>query len=358
MTTKPRYPIESITYHDRTKVKGTYFHQKPLDLMFRTLNGRLQQEFQAEVRLVPEPDNPYDKHAVSVRWKDSVIGYLPAELCESYAQLRRVAASGYDASTTAGVWATDDWDGERKYHVWVTLPSPELLLPLNEPPADGFALLPVGGKVQVTKESDHSDYLTDFVPPEGEGQILVSLHCFEAGKTKKWTGVEVRLDGERIGELTKVSSEKFAPAIEHFNNRGLDLYCRAIIQGSSVAAEVVLCGTKAYELPESFLEAKDTKPLNKLVDFQPDASDYPSVNRYDPKSSNERRNRLQNANTRTLAEQTAAYTSAKVAPSTWLPDDSPDTPAERDASIKPDDSTLGCIGCGAILFVLLLIMIL
>lgn len=281
----PQYPIEILASSNAIEINEAQSHPRPLGSMFRSSNGRLNEDFYADVTLVPEPDNPRDKHAISVRWWDYVIGYLPASACKDYAQLRRIAASGYDARVKARVKAREDRDGARRYNVRVMLPAPELLVPLNNPPADGFALLPVGNKIQVTKEADHLDYLADFVAPEGEGQILVSLHIFEAGKDKKWKCVEVRLEGQRIGELTKTSSEKFAPAVEHFAKRGLDLYCRAVITGSSASAEVVLYGAKAHELPVKFLNTKSTKPLPRLVDYQPDASGYQSLDNQNPESS-------------------------------------------------------------------------
>lgn len=281
----PHYPIEIVTSSNRIEMVDAQSHPGPLGYMIRASNGRLNKDFDVDVTLVPEPDNPRDKHAISVRWWDYVIGYLPASACKDYAQLRRIAASGYDARVKARVTAREDSDGARRYSVRVLLPTPELLLPLNNPPADGFALLPLGSRVQVTKESNHADYLADFVPIEGEGQLLVSLHTFEAGKDRRWTCVEVRLEGERIGELTKTTSEKFAPAVEHFEECGLDLYCRAIITGSSVAAEVVLYGAKAHKLSDNFLEAKRTKPLARLIEYQPNASDYQLPSELDPESS-------------------------------------------------------------------------
>ena len=281
----PHYPIETITSSNEIEMVGAQSYPGPLGSMFRASGGRLNKDFDVDVTLVPEPDHPRDKHAISVRWGDYVIGYLPASACRDYVQLRRIAASGYDARVKARVKAREDSDGARRYNVRVLLPPPELLLPLNNPPADGFALLPLGSRVQVTKESDHADYLADFVPIEGEGQLLVSLHTFEAGRDRRWTCVEVRLEGERIGELTKTTSEKFAPTVEHFEECGLDLYCRAIITGSSVAAEVVLYGAKAHELSDKFLETKSTKPLAKLVEYQPKASDYQLPSELAPESS-------------------------------------------------------------------------
>lgn len=166
-----------------------------------------------------------------------------------------------------------DWENDRQFHGHVSLPDPDLCVPLNDPPSEGWALLPWGSAIQVTKESDHLDVLLDFVPPTGNGQILVTLHLFGAGARTKYDGVEVRLGGERIGELTKASSQKFAAAVRHFDGLGLTTVARAHIKGSSLSAEVTLKAAKAHELTESDLDP-EISPLPRLVPYSADADDY------------------------------------------------------------------------------------
>lgn len=280
----PHYPIATLGSVERLEVKGGYYRRPRLQAMFATEQARDNQEFHVNVTLVPEPDNPYSAlgTAVSVRYKDRVIGYLPDGQSVRFAQLRRVAASGYDAATQMRVWTHKTRDGQRDFWMSLELPHPDYLLPLNDPPADGFVILPTGTKVQVTKESDHADYLTDFVPPSGKGQILVSLHRFETGKTKTWEAIEVRLDGERIGELSKVSSEKFIPTVRHFDDVGLTTMARATIEGSSIAAEVTLYAAKAFEVDEELLETEETNPLPRLVSYSEDWEEYETISRYEP----------------------------------------------------------------------------
>lgn len=282
MSTIPHYPIGPIGYDFSVEVKGAHFHREVLSAMFALEDGKDNQEFFVDVTLVPEPDNPHSESgsAISVRWMDRVVGYIPSGESSKYAQLRRVAASGYDASTKMRVWTNKSWDGERRFWNSVQLPEPDLLLPLNNPPADGYVLLPRGAKIQVTKEAEHIEHLADFVPPSGQGQVLVTLHRFEAGKTKHWEGVEVRLEGERVGELSRVSSEKFSPAVRHFEEAGFTVVARAIIKGSSIAAELVLVAAKAHELDEDLLETEETNALPRLIDFQADPRDYEQINRF------------------------------------------------------------------------------
>lgn len=230
-------------------------------------------EWNCDVTLVPEPDNPYSKRrtAISVRWRDQVVGYLPETDCHRYQQLRRITASGLQAQTHARVWKGDY--RENFYSITISLPEPDLVVPLNDPPSSGFALLPQGGSVQVTKESDHLDVLAEFVPPSGLGLLLVTLHEIEQGIRTRWLGLEVRLDGERIGELTKASSGKLLGAVQSYREQGLETVCRAKIQGSSVAAEVTLFTKWAHELTEAELSPV-ISPLPRLVDYEPDPSNY------------------------------------------------------------------------------------
>lgn len=48
--------------------------------------------------LVPEPDNPYDDHAISVRSRGAVVGYIPRERTSTYWPIiARITASGMTA---------------------------------------------------------------------------------------------------------------------------------------------------------------------------------------------------------------------------------------------------------------------
>lgn len=133
----------------------------------------------------------------------------------------------------------------------------------------------------MTKEADHLDVLLDHVPPSGTGQLLVTLHEVTAGTRTTWQGVEVRLDGERIGELTKATSAKFLAAVQHYDAIGLTTVARATIKGSSLSAEVTLQAAKAHELTDADLEP-EISPLPRLVPFQQDAIAYPVPDAYIP----------------------------------------------------------------------------
>ena len=219
-----------------------------------------------QVELVAEPDNPYDLNAISVRWRNQVLGYLSREDAIRYAQpVRRIIASGLTAATTARIWAYDGGD-RLQARVTVALPEPELIAPLNEAPTGITTLVPWGPVIQVLKEEDHFDILSNHVPPEGVGLLLVSLH--KATRTLK-NGterpfVEVRLDGDRVGELSNVTSAHLLPLLEHTETVGETALAYAKITGSALAAQLVLHSAKATEISNDWL-SDGPHPAPKLL---------------------------------------------------------------------------------------------
>lgn len=78
------------------KVVGEQYHKEALR---RTPGGRQR------VELVLEPNNPYDPFAISVRYDNCVIGYIPRERTERYwSLLARVAASGFTPRAVANIY--------------------------------------------------------------------------------------------------------------------------------------------------------------------------------------------------------------------------------------------------------------
>ncbi|MGP5146636.1 HIRAN domain-containing protein, partial [Corynebacterium variabile] len=235
---------------------GEFAYDRTLRTLVRQLGVRQREEVFFTASLIPEPDNPHSEHrrALSIRWNGQVIGYLPESDCAEYQQIRRIVASEFTPTVRARLWYYTGDDRTNRYWLSLNLRAPEQLVPLNDPPVEGWTLLPDGSTVQVTKEADHLDVLLDHVPPSGAGQLLVTLHQFTAGTRTHWEGIEVRLDGERIGELTKATSAKFLAAVQHFDAIGLTTVARATIKGSALSAEVTLQAAKAHELTDADLE--------------------------------------------------------------------------------------------------------
>ncbi|MGO4586376.1 HIRAN domain-containing protein [Arthrobacter sp. 2RAF6] len=243
------------------EVVGEHAYSKAIKAALRASKAptALRSDSEAEgvqVELVAEPDNPYDMNAISVRWRNQVLGYLSREDAIRYAQpIRRIIASGFTAVTTARIWAYDGGD-RLQARVTIALPEPELIAPLNEAPSGVTTLVPWGSAIQVLKEENHFDILFTHVPPEGVGLLLVSLH--KAIRTLKNGAeralVEVRLEGDRVGELSNVTSAHLLPLLEHTETIG----------ETALAAHLVLHAAKATEISNDWL-SDSPHPAPKLL---------------------------------------------------------------------------------------------
>ncbi|WP_208545056.1 DUF2510 domain-containing protein [Rathayibacter sp. VKM Ac-2760] len=200
-----------------------------------------------DVVLVPEPDHPTGTPAVSVRAGGRVIGYLP-DAYRSAPGLDRVVASGAAPTTTARLRVERTEEGLRA-SVKVALVAPELFVPLNAPPEQRSSILPWGRGLQVQREDEHFVRLTAVVPAGGRGLLLVTLHL-DGGL------VEVRLDGDRVGELTAATSEQFAPTLRHLAGLGLTAVAYCTLQGSPLKAELTLQAARAAELPADWVDGR------------------------------------------------------------------------------------------------------
>ncbi|WP_084760735.1 TerD family protein [Nocardia mangyaensis] len=215
-------------------------------------------ELSPEVELIPEPAGPQGPWAISVRVERRTIGYLNAEISRDWAgPIRRIIASGFIPTTSGRIWYSeyDGWDGtESRASVQLGLGEACDAIPLNEPPTVPYTILPRSAIVQVTKEHEHFDALRKFVPGSGHGVLIVTLHEVvpESGKAKPH--VEVRVDDQRIGQLTPQTSQRFAPLIQHLARRGLVTACWGDITGSAVAAKVRIDSIKANEATPQLLD--------------------------------------------------------------------------------------------------------
>ncbi len=234
-------------------------------------------ELNPDVELVPEPDGTRGPWAISVRTRGRTIGYIGAEEAPHWADVvRRVVASGFVPTTACRIWAREygGWDGaEFSAYVQIALGEPSEALPVNEPPTVPYTMLPRSAFVQVTKEDEHFDVLLDFVPAAGYGLLFATLHenVPDSGRTKPH--VEVRIDDQRVGQLTPQMSLRFLPMIRHLHQRGLVAACWGDIKGSAVAAEVRIDAIKANEATSDVLSGPPVTipPLRSVL---PDPLSY------------------------------------------------------------------------------------
>ena len=217
--------------------------------------------------LVPEPDNPYDPKAVAV-WIDAryPVGHLPRHLAAEYSsRLERLDAGTY-LQVPARVWIgpKSEWDqrtGEEVRQVvgsvTVRLPHPDGIVPFNDLPEEPHVVLPWGRAVQITGEEQHMDVLRTFALGSAPRHVAVTLHVIEEPRR---TGdparvIEVRLDGERVGVMSKAISDKIHDLVTYVAGNGKTPVARAIIKGSDLRADVTVNVARTIDVPQKWLDS-------------------------------------------------------------------------------------------------------
>ncbi|TDZ94512.1 hypothetical protein CCUG62472_02708 [Mycobacteroides salmoniphilum] len=216
-----------------------------------------QQELRLDIQLIPELDQGSRVSRVSVRAAGRTVGYLDEDETSKWiAILLRIIGSGFVPTTSGRIWISewDGWDGvEVRCSVRVCLGAPNEAIPMNEPRKAAYTMLPQSSIVQVTKEDEHFDVLSKYVPLGGYGVLFATLSENAPGGRAK-PHVEVRIDNQRVGQLTPQMSQRYLPMIRHLETRGLATACWADITGSAVAAEVRIAAVKANEASTDVLD--------------------------------------------------------------------------------------------------------
>jgi hypothetical protein len=99
--------------------------------------------------------------------------------------------------------------------------------------AAGLVMVPGEVTVTVTGEQHHQDVLSRYAVPGGVTRhVAVNLTwcMIAAGKHRGQRGIEVRLDGYRVGELTFLMSQRYAPVLMHVESGGGATGCAAYVQ--------------------------------------------------------------------------------------------------------------------------------
>jgi hypothetical protein len=103
--------------------------------------------------------------------------------------------------------------------------------------AHDLVLLPAERTVTVTREEDHQDVLAGRT-----GRVAVALvPCtITRGKHAGVTALEVRLDGRRVGELTRLMSDRYLPVAGAVAARGGQPGCEALLRHRDRGVQVEL----------------------------------------------------------------------------------------------------------------------
>lgn len=241
--------------------------------------------------LVPEPDNPFDPHAVSVRIGPNKIGHLAQQDAQRYwPYLARVIASGYTPVAPLKLEATvlrQNGQAEVDATARLSIAAPDLLFPLNTPPTHA-AVLPQGPSIKVLDEQEFADYLHGVVPPSGEGRVMLTL---ETNKVRNHHGqvvdiVDVLYERRQVGRLSTQMSQQFIPIIDHaFQHEKLTAVW-GTIRGSAFEVSMTIQAARPEQIPAEWFEELP----NDVPELMPPAEHYAVPDAYVPAEADRSRN--------------------------------------------------------------------
>ncbi|WP_161971544.1 HIRAN domain-containing protein [Acidipropionibacterium jensenii] len=181
------------------------------------------------------------------------VGWLPDDAQSAYRDpVARLAASGSAVRVTLSIWMARDY----KFTAYVSgmlSDARQIEVPYGMP--DGaVAVLPVGGKVQVTGEDQYLDELLAVLDGEQTAPVVAEMVSLvkRTARTEK-TVVGIHIGGEPVGELTPHMSEHFLPVVAACEEEGVTLVCRGEVIGNQLKADVNLYACRGGDLPPSWI---------------------------------------------------------------------------------------------------------
>lgn len=231
------------------QVAGESHYEKAL----QRLAGRGTGEREVIALLERDPRNRYDANAIKVLIDGNQVGFLPREDAAMYQHaLALVEQMGRAATCRARLWfsSEDDWFTAS---VSLDLHEPGLLLPVNAiDPAVTHVLLPPARSYQVTGEHEHLDALRSLIAQAylpGKAMFYATLTVEDVvGARSTSEVVAVRIDGSKVGSLSKQTGAKLLPLLRSLTQRGVPVYVEAALTGNALAVEVTVSLTPTEEL--------------------------------------------------------------------------------------------------------------
>jgi len=217
-------------------------------------------EIELTCQLVPEPRNRHDRNAIRVECGGHLLGYLSRDDAGRYVSvISGLVTQGLQPQVSGRIWAQRGWSGDEPFvQVRVDLADPHMLVPLNLPPNGRYVMLPRGNAVQVGGEEQHLSTLAAWTRPEGEGWVYGTLHAIEEKTARAARRIaEVRIDGQRVGQLTPKMSGEWLPVIDLLDQSGTVCGVPVVVKGNALKADVTLYAARAGELTHEFMASVD-----------------------------------------------------------------------------------------------------
>lgn len=248
-------PVAPWTAVSRTtEVAGEFYRQPTYDALFAGLaRDGSWHNLDVDADLYPDPYNPHSENgnAVSVWVRGLQAGFLESPNSGRYSPALRDLAENHGQYLRVPARASGTYDPRRRqWHAIVRLglPEPEDLMPRNQLPAGSIEILPSGRIVQVTGEKDHMDVLSQLVEPGRAVPYAATLRTVHEIRPRSAVEtVEVQIDGERVGVLSKAMAEQVGPLVQLVERAGRVPVVRATVEGNELSAEVKLRVIRAAE---------------------------------------------------------------------------------------------------------------
>jgi hypothetical protein len=242
-------------YYDQSVAGESHYFRDLAHLAGPDLTGELE----LTASLQREPKNRYDPKAVKVIIAGRHIGYLPREDASEYtAALQFMEQEGRLATCKARLW----WSRQRDdfiASVSLDLADPAHVAPVVLPDTTRRrVILPGRRSYKIQGESEHMDVLTPLMNRAyiaGKVAAYGTVHIVEqkmARSTRKV--IVVRIEDNKIGELTKQISTKFLPLVEPLENTGIACYAVVLLSGNALAVEADIRLTPPEDLPQDFVQ--------------------------------------------------------------------------------------------------------
>lgn len=252
----------------RFEIVGTGYRNAAFKEALKNYSHFDRESVEVNACLIPEPDNPFDRNAVSIR-VDGLhhIGYLQREVATEWTPvLYQLIASDYFPVVKCSLRWTPAYspniDGGGFTDASTYLPeSPHFAVPINSAPLNS-ALIPSGRSTQVTKEEEHFDILFDYVNDSGEATLFLELRLgsrtLRSGESR--TIVYVFLDGQHVGELSPTMGKNFEPILLHLADVSKKAVVLGTIKGSSLAAALTFRAARSEEISDEWLRTLPPPP--------------------------------------------------------------------------------------------------
>jgi hypothetical protein len=223
-----RFTDYPLVGDSRMAVVGESHYQ---DAIRDAVHGESREDgIEVEARIVREPTNAFDPNAVRIDVNGRTVGYI----ARTEAPLLRPRLIDLERQGLRPVCRASVFGGspdKPNYGIWLRA-SFALVGLGNQLPVGDVLRLRGSWMTNVSGEEFHQDVLEPLAAAADTlAYLFATLAICEIanGKYAGLQAVEVRINGQRVGELTRAMTERYWPDVEH-----------ALASGRSVIAEAIL----------------------------------------------------------------------------------------------------------------------